>query len=119
MSLDEEKRQFPRARVNLFVVVQTKQGVISTETHDISLAGAFIRALNPFWPDEVFKILMKIPNLDRPISSNAQVVWARSRKSDPSLLPTGIGVKFVQLSNRDRNLLERIISTHPYPADMS
>lgn len=118
MPLEEEKRQFPRAKVNLYMVLQTEKGVISTGTHDISVEGAFIRARNPLGPDEVFKIFIKIPNLDRPISPDAQVVWAGSRESNPYLTSTGIGVKFVKLSNRDRNLLERVVSIHPHPVDL-
>jgi len=117
MPLDEEKRQFPRAKVNLSVVLQTENGVISTGTHDISVDGAFIRAQNPLGLDEVFKIFIKIPNLDRPISPDAQVVWVGSRESNPYLTSTGIGVKFVKLSNRDRNLLERVVSIHPHPVE--
>lgn len=118
MSLDGEKRQFPRPKVNWSVVLQTKKGVLSTSTHNISVEGAFIRAWNPLGSDEVYRIFIKIPNLDRPISYDVTVIRAGNCKSDPCLTSTGIGVKFVQLSNRDRNLLEKVIAIHPNPADV-
>ena len=118
MSLDGEKRQFPRAKVNLSVVLQTRKGVISTSTHNISVEGAFLRAWNPLRLDEVCRIFIKIPNLDSPISSDVTVIWAGSCMSDPCQTSTGIGVKFVRLSNRDRNLLEQSIAIHSNPADI-
>ena len=99
--------------------MQTTQGVINTGAHDIIVEGAFIRAWNPLDLDEVFKIFIKVPNLDSPLLVDAQVVWTRNRKFDQLIPSSGMGVKFTQITARDRNLLNEVISTQPYPESMS
>ena len=114
-----EKRRVPRTNIKWSVTIQTSKGAISSETHDISVEGAFIRAWNPSDFDEFFKIFIKVPNLNSPLLADAQVVWTRNRKSDQVVPSSGIGVKFTQIKARDRTLLNEAISTHPYPGNMS
>lgn len=114
-----EKRRVPRTKVNWSVTIQTSKGTISTEAHDISVEGAFIRAWNPLDLDEVFKIFIKVPNLDSPLLVDAQVVWTRNHKFDQVVPSSGMGVKFTQITARDRTLLNEVISTQRYPGNMS
>ena len=79
MILDHEKRLVPRTKIRWSVVIQTSQCTINTETHNISVEGAFIRSWNPLDLDEVFKMFIKVPNLDRPLAVDAQVVWSSRR----------------------------------------
>ena len=119
VDLDNEKRRVPRTQVKWSVTIQTSKGTISTEVHDISGEGAFIRASNPLALGEVFKIFIKMPNLDNPLLVDAQVVWTCNRKFDHAVPFSGMGVKFTQITARDRNLLNEVISTQPYPGNMS
>ena len=61
MVISQERRRYPRARARWPVTIETTQGVINTETHDISLDGAFIRCLDPSGLDEVFKMISVSP----------------------------------------------------------
>ena len=119
MILDGEKRLFPRIAIKWSVIVQTRQGIVNTETHNISVEGAFIRFWNPLAANEVFKMLIKVPNLDRQLSVDAQVVWRNGRESEDVAAAGGAGVKFTKITTRDRNLLDELISTRPYSGDMS
>ena len=114
-----EKRRVPRTKVKWSVTIQTSKGTISTEAHDISVEGAFIRASNPLDLDEVFKIFIKVPSLGSPLLVDAQVVWTRNRKFGQLIPSSGMGVKFTQITTRDRNLINEVISTKPYPENMS
>ena len=114
-----EKRRVARTQVEWSVTIQTSKGTISTEVRDISVEGAFIRASNPLDLGEFFKMFIKVPALDRPLLVDAQVVWTCDRKFDYSVGSSGMGVKFTQITARDRNLLNEVISTHPYPGNMS
>jgi Tfp pilus assembly protein PilZ len=114
-----EKRRVARTQVKWSVTIQTSKGTISTEVRDISVEGAFIRALNPLDLGEVFKIFIKVPTLDNPLLVDAQVVWTCNRKFDQVVASNGMGVKFIQITARDRNLLNEVISTQPYPGNMS
>jgi hypothetical protein len=46
----QERRRFPRTIAKLPVTIETTQGVINTEIHDISSEGAFVRCLDPLRP---------------------------------------------------------------------
>ena len=119
MILNTEKRRVPRTKIKWSVVIQTSQGTINTEAHNMSVEGAFIHSWNPLDLDEVFKMFIKVPNLDRPLSVDAQVVWNSRREFDEIVASNGIGVKFTQITGRDRNLLNEAISTHLFSGDRS
>ena len=114
-----EKRRVVRTQVRWSVTIQTSKGAINTEVRDIGVDGAFIRASNPLDLGEVFKIFIKVPTLDNPLLVDAQVVWTCNRKFGHAVASSGMGVKFTQITARDRNLLNELISTQPYPSDMS
>ena len=118
MIIEDEKRLVPRTKIKWSVIIQSSQGTINTEAHNISVEGAFIRSLNPPALGEVFKMFIKVPNLDRPLSVDAQVVWSSRREPDAVVALIGIGVKFTQITGRDRNLLNEVISTHLYGGAM-
>ena len=117
MILNAEKRRVSRNEIKWSVIIQTSQGTINTEVHNISVEGAFIHSWNPLDLDEVFKMFIKVPNLDRPLSVDAQVVWSSRREFDEIVASSGIGVKFTQITRRDRNLLNEAISSHLFIGD--
>ena len=104
-----ERRKHPRAKAKWSVTLETNQGVLITETHDISLAGAFIRCLDPLEPEEVFKMVINIPRSDRRLLIDSEVVWVNVHGPDHSLTPRGMGVQFTQLAGSDRQFLNRMI----------
>ena len=105
----EERRRQPRAKAKWSVTLETAQGVINTETLDISLEGAFVRCLDPLKPAEPFKMVINIPNSDRRLAVDSEVVWVNVHGPDHSVTPRGMGVQFTQLSGSDRQFLNRMI----------
>jgi Tfp pilus assembly protein PilZ len=105
----QEKRRHPRAKAKWSVTLETAQGVINTETLDICLEGAFVRCLDPLRPEEPFKMLINIPNSDRRLAVDSEVVWVNVHGPDFSVTPRGMGIQFTQLSGRDRQFLSRMI----------
>jgi uncharacterized protein (TIGR02266 family) len=112
MATDQERRRHPRAKAKWSVTLETAQGVINTETLDISLEGAFVRCLDPLQPEEPFKMVINIPNSDRRLAVDSEVVWVNVHGPDHSVTPRGMGVQFTQLSNNDRQFLNRMIINH-------
>jgi hypothetical protein len=106
---EKERRQIPRAKVKWSVTMQTSQGVINTETENISTEGAFIRSWKPFRPNEVFKMLINLPTLDRPLLIDAKVVWAVFYQHVKATTQCGIGVQFIDISRRDRSIVNSMI----------
>ena len=105
----EERRRHPRAKAKWSVTLETAQGVINTETLDISLEGAFVRCLDPLKPKEPFKMVVNIPNSDRRLAVDSEVVWVNVHGPDHSVTPRGMEVQFIQLSGNDRQFLNRMI----------
>ena len=109
MVVSEERRRSPRARAKLPVTIETTQGVINTETNDISTEGAFVRCLDPLSPDEPFKMVINIPHSDRRLLIDFEVVWVNVHGPDYTSTPRGMGVQFTQISSGDRQFLHRVI----------
>ena len=109
MIIARERRKHPRAKTKWTVTLETSEGVINTETHDISLDGAFIRCLDPLMPDDAFKMVINIPNSNRRLMVDSEVVWVNAHGPDHSLTPRGMGVQFTQLAGGDRQFLNRMI----------
>lgn len=109
MVIPRERRKHPRAKAKWSVTLETSQGVINTETHDVSLAGAFIRCLDPLMPEEAFKMAINIPHSDRRLIVDSEVIWVNVHGPDHSLTPRGMGVQFCQLASGDRQFLNRMI----------
>ena len=112
MVIPQERRKHPRAKTKWSVTLQTSQGVINTEIHDISPEGAFIRCLDPLKPAESFKMVINIPQSDRRLIIDSEVVWINSLGADQPLAPRGMGVQFTEISNSDRQFLSRMILNH-------
>lgn len=112
MASHQERRRHPRAKAKWSVILETAQGVINTETLDISLEGAFVRCLDPLKPEEPFKMVINIPNSDRRLAVDSEVVWVNVQGPDHSVTPRGMGVQFTQLSSNDRQFLNRMIINH-------
>ncbi len=109
MASHQERRRHPRAKAKWSVTLETAQGVINTETLDISLEGAFVRCLDPLKPEEPFKMVINIPNSGRRLAVDSEVVWVNVHGPDHSVTPRGMGVQFTQLSSNDRQFLNRMI----------
>jgi len=111
MVITRERRKHPRARTKWAVTLQTAQGVINTEIHDISTEGAFIRCrcLDPLEPAETFTMVINIPRSDRRLMVDSEVVWINSLGPDHSVTPRGMGVQFTGISVSDRQFLSRMI----------
>jgi len=109
MVTSQERRRQHRAKAKWSVILETAQGVINTETLDISLEGAFVRCLDPLKPEEPFKMVINIPNADRRLTVDSKVVWVNVHGPDHSVTPRGMGVQFTQLSGSDRQFLNKMI----------
>lgn len=109
MVIPQERRRYPRARARWPVTIETTQGIINTETHDISLDGAFIRCLDPLGLDEIFTMIIRVPHSDRRLAVDSEIVWINAHGPDYTATPRGMGVQFGQINKSDRQFLDRVI----------
>ncbi len=91
------------ARVDLASPVRVDLGRSETwgVGRNLSRGGMFIESAWAPLESEI-RVYFRLPATERPLSPTAQVIWCRSRPSDP---PHGIGVQFLSV---DRSSSERI-----------
>ena len=105
-----ERRRYPRARIEWAVTVTTDKGVIAGVTLNVSAGGATLRFPNPPHLREVFEMTISVPELDRPLMVEAQVVWSTADILDNELTLPIIGVTFTNITDQDRWLISQAVS---------
>ena len=101
----QEKRQYPRTTVRWPVVLRTAHGEISCETENITVDGALIRCDEPLKSNEEIEIVIVVPSLVRPLTLPAQVIHSHISDQQDGVTPCFIGVKFTDISDKNRWLI--------------
>ncbi len=79
---------------------------------DISSGGLFIKTDSPLEVDEMLQIGFVLPNPVREVNCSAQVVWVNSHLNPKkSALPTGVGIRFIDLSLDDLHVIRNYIES--------
>jgi len=107
----EERRQHARTPIRLPVSIETAEGTITAETKDISLGGAFICCANPLPPKEKFPLALTLPH-GGSLTLFAEVTWSNSSVPDEKIVNRGMGIRFVLITDQDREILNDLVSTH-------
>jgi len=105
-----ERRRYPRAKIEWPVTVKTDQGIILGYTLNLSAGGATVRLQNPPLVHEIIEMTIKIPELDRDLSVEAQVVWSTADIVDNELTLPIIGLNFTSISDQDRWLVSTAVA---------
>jgi hypothetical protein len=72
----EERRRHTRSNETWFITIETPEECISGTTENISLGGAFIRCEKPLEPNEVFDMIITLPDRGTTLKGRAEVVWS-------------------------------------------
>lgn len=110
-TFQKDKRQHPRVDITWPVRIQTSQGTIEADTKNIGLGGAFICCHEPLPLRENFRLTINSPNHD-PLMVKAEVVWSNINVPDEKIVNRGMGIRFIQLTEDDREFLSEMISAH-------
>ena len=105
-----ERRRYPRAQIEWPVVINTDQGVVKGITLNVSAGGATVRFQDPPLVHEVFETTIKIPEVDRVLVVEAQVVWSTADITDNELTLPIVGISFTNISDQDRRLISTAVS---------
>lgn len=108
MGAELEKRRYPRAEVSWPVTILTASGPIEGEVRNVSLGGAFISCSEQPGLRETFRLVIKVPFERQYLLAKGKV--ARSNLYDPDERLRGVAVRFTELSDRDRELLTRVVA---------
>ena len=104
-----ENRMFPRVNVKWPVVVRTAQSSIEGITLNLSPSGVFVRCKNPLSLNEVFDMSISIPEAERSLIAEAEVVWSNIYGPDDEITPRGMGVRFLNISTESRAFIAKVV----------
>jgi uncharacterized protein (TIGR02266 family) len=103
-------RKEARAQKSLSLSFKDRQSFIKAYTDNISRGGLFIRTERPLKEGEKFLLKMQLPDLSEPMKLDCEVAWTREQ-SETEKRPSGMGVKFCEMSKRDSQILNRYVQT--------
>ena len=107
----EEKRQHPRVAISWPAMLEPPYERLQVQLKDISIGGAFVVCRKPLPLYEKIRFCLKVPDQDD-LLLNAQVVWSNINVPKEKVIHRGMGVKFIQNTNKARQRLETAISDH-------
>ena len=104
-----EVRKYPRSRGAWPVVIMTGRGALIAETRNISPQGAFIFCDRPLPPEDKIRVIIMFPN-SRYLDLPAEVTWSNPYGSEKDDTPSGMGVKFTEISEADLEFISSLSS---------
>ena len=106
----QERRHYTKTPIRLPVNMITAEGIITTETLDISVGGAFICCASPLPVKEVFPLTITLPH-GGTLALFAEVVWSNASTPHDRIVHRGMGVRFLRVTDYDRMMLNNLVST--------
>ena len=104
----EEQSWHTKTSIVWPIKMKTSQEILSAGIKDISIESAFIVCPNPLPVKEQFRIAIDIPNQE-PIVLPVEVVWSNSNVPEDKVLSRGMGIKFLQSTEKVRESLHNAI----------
>jgi len=100
-----DRRGGPRLKVEVPIQYQRMHPVQEAASFNLSTWGVFVRITAPLESGEQVNLRFCLPEQDVPVTVMGQVVW---RNLDPNKWGgTGMGIRFLNVSPADRELIER------------
>ncbi|MBN2803580.1 MAG: TIGR02266 family protein [Deltaproteobacteria bacterium] len=106
MTDSNDKRNAPRAPIDLKVEYRRLNTFFADYTKNISRGGTFIKTDNPLKPGTEFLFKLQIPSLDEPIALIGQVKWTVQTDAATDDSPAGMGIKFIYKNQDERDMIE-------------
>ena len=108
---DFSTRKEERLLKTLSLNYKDRKSFIKAYTQDISNGGLFIKAKNPLKQGEQFMLNLQLPDLPEPMKIKCQVAWTKQDEGTADEHPPGMGVKFIEMSDKDSKTLKKYIKS--------
>jgi c-di-GMP-binding flagellar brake protein YcgR len=105
-----EHRVHPRASLSWPVSLKIERRITEGVTKDISEGGAYVCCATPLGPKAEFCMVINAP--DKEINVKAEVVWANTYSLNEEITPTGMGVRFMDITGEDRGIIAKAVAEH-------
>ena len=107
-----DDRHFARANVKWPVFISTDDSSRDGVTMNVSPSGAYIQCGNPLRLNEVFDMTIDVPDSDWLIEARAEVVFSNIYGPDDKISPRGMGVRFLTIASKDRQIIAKEVLQH-------
>lgn len=114
----KEMRRHPRIKVSWLATMEIDHGSIKVRLKDISLGGAFVICRESIPLKEQFRLYLEVPD-EETFALNAEVVWSNMNVPEEKIIYRGMGIRFVQNTDKARKRLEEAISHHSREAKLA
>jgi len=104
----QERREEPRVEVDIEVRYRTAQEFLSAYSRNISGGGIFVRTPQPLPLNHGVRLRFTLPGIVHRFEVSGIVVWSNPGSSRSSL-PSGMGIKLVDLDPHSRELIAEFI----------
>ena len=104
-----ERRKAPRISVSWPITVITSEGTIEGESRNITPSGVFIHCKTKLPEDEVYQIIIKLPN-GKQIIVKGQMMWSNLNGRENTGPLVNMGFSFIKISDQDQKVLRTVIS---------
>lgn len=105
-----ERRERPRVNNKWPVTLVLSNSQIEGEVDNISPLGAYICLKKSSPLEKSFLVIIKPPNR-RTLSVRAEIIWTETISSDDGELRTGVGVRFLHISDADSQFLHDLVAS--------
>ena len=109
--VQSEKDQPERIQLKCPAFIDKSKGIMKVGVKELTTNGAFITCPNPFPIGETFPIRILLSDREDQ-TFNAEVVWNNQNVLEEEVITRGMKVRFLQLSESDRKVIDEIISLH-------
>ncbi len=104
-----ERRKAPRINVNWPITIITSRGTIEGESRNITPSGIFIHCKKKLPEDEVYQMIIKLPN-GKQIIVKGQLTWSNLNGREDTGSLVDMGFSFIKMSDQDQTVLRTVIS---------
>jgi CRP/FNR family cyclic AMP-dependent transcriptional regulator len=109
--IDFSVRTQERVPKKLSVSYPDRNSFLKAYTSNISGGGLFIKTSSPLPQGEMILLKLQLPGIPDPLRIKCSVAWAKKKEEAKGTHPAGMGIKFGEMSNRDRQTLQDYINT--------
>jgi len=108
---DSSQRMASRIPKTLSLTYKDKSAFIKAYTSNISNKGLFIKTEKPLGKGEEFLLRLQLPGLSNPLKIRCEVMWSRQSGGTAGTGPSGMGIRFTEMSEGDRRTIAQYMQT--------
>jgi Tfp pilus assembly protein PilZ len=107
-----ESEAYKRANIKWLVLIKNNGKVIEGATLTVGPSGVFVSCAQPLKLNETCELRIKAKDRNDPIHAVGEVVWSNIHGQDDYYTPRGMGIKFTQISDKDRDFISAEVVRH-------